>query len=156
MKISTVRLISNSLPNGLTEFSRLFGFGINQNLVIINSEKNVLIYKIEIYYTTIVNDVLLSLQQPIKYFDLRFRALNRDGSLITQNAGIIQNGLSGDWDGSIPKSSDLDFVLSSKKNFIEFENGIEIGGISFVSESLETFIPTNTFAYSPNINFYYE
>jgi hypothetical protein len=156
MKISTFRVVSNLLVNGQTEFSRQFPFALNQALIIFNSQQNIYIYKIELYYTTIISSTSLQLEQPIKFFDLRFRGLNRDSSLITENAGIIQNGLSGDWDGSIPKSSDLDFVLSSNKNFIEFKNPIILGGIQLRSESIQLFIPTNSFAYSSNMNIYYE
>jgi hypothetical protein len=157
MKISTFRVLSDTIVNGETQFSRQFPFALNQALIIFNSQQNIHIYKIELYYTTIMPTVpSLQLQQPIKFFDLRFRGLNRDGSLITENAGIIKNGLSGDWNGSIPKSSDLDFVLSSKKNFIEFKNPIILGGIQLRSESIQLFIPANTFAYSSNMNIYYE
>jgi hypothetical protein len=125
----------NLPPVGITTFSAQYNFAVNQNLILLSFESNVLIKKIELHHSSIFPlDV-------VKFFDVRFRMLTNGGALITENAGNIINPLSGAWNGTGLKNSDLDFVLSTKKNFIEFDEGIEALGFFPVSYSVEFYNP---------------
>lgn len=145
MLISSFALFTQrtAIPLGVSEFSGQLNFGLNQNLILLNLEANTKVKKIEIYSGVNFSD------EVIKYFDIRFRCLNRDGANITEYAGDILNGLSGAFDGTLTKNTDLDIILSSKKNFIEFNDGIEIGGVFPISFSVVFYEPTKRV----NVNF---
>jgi hypothetical protein len=122
------RLLLNS---GVSTISEVLSIPVNGNLYLLPNEKNSLIKSIDL--------CILSEQESsvIDFYDIRFQGLNRDGSIITQNAGIIQNPISGAWGSAFIKDSNLDFVLSSKKSQIVFKDGILLGGIRPLSYSLK-------------------
>lgn len=125
-------------PIGTVSESLIVTIPINQFLYLIPFSENRKIKKIYISaYSNNINEVL-------KYYYVRFRLRNRDISIFNQYAGNILNGLSGSWDGSIPKDSIVDLGLSSKKNFIEFKDGILAGGIQFQSFRYEMQNPTTS------------
>lgn len=153
MKKISVRTFGESVSNGTVTFSKQFNFAINQNLLVLPVEKNSLIKKIEIKY---LNSSANPFVNQFKFFEIRFRGLNRDGVLLTQLAGNILNPVSGPFNGSLTKNTDLDFVLSSRKNFIEFKKGIDLGGISLASESYEFYKPTIDMIFIRNFVITYE
>jgi hypothetical protein len=142
---SSIMLFQNRInwPTGQLELSLQFNYAVNQNLVLLPNESNSKVKMIELGYQ--INRQELA----VKYFDARFRCLNRDGSIITEFAGNIINPVSGEWNGLLTKNTDLDFVLSSKKNFIEFNQGVEIGGFQIISASIILYSPS----INPDLNF---
>jgi hypothetical protein len=138
-------------PITATEFSGQFNFATNQNLILINSEKNPIIKSIEILPYS------LSVDRTLEYMDIRMRLLNRDGSVITSNAGEIKNGISGPFQ-AILKNSDIDIILGTKKTSIDFLNGIVIGGYQLISYSYKFYTgsPTGNGNLGLKINIRYE
>jgi hypothetical protein len=128
---SNCRAINIVVSSGVSQQSNVLSVPVNGNLGLLPVDRN---RKIK-YIDSFVN---CTLQQSyfLKYWDIRFQGLNRDGSLITENAGIIINPVSGDWGNVFVKDNNLDFVLSSSKSQIKFENGIELGGIRPLTSSL--------------------
>jgi hypothetical protein len=152
MKTSSIRTFTLSVPNGFTQYNNLRNFALNSNLVLISEFNNVLVKKIHVY-PTIITSVT---DNSIKFYQCRIRILARDGRIITEYGGNILNGLSGDWNGSIPKKTDYDIVLSTKKNSIDFPQGVLIGGFQLISESLILNNPSNNLGFSFNINMYHD
>jgi len=133
--LSCFRSFQITLPIGDKEISTTGSIPINGNICLLPIDQNQRIKKI---YCYAVNN---SINNFLEFWDIRFQGLNRNGSLITQNAGIILNPISGDWGNIFIKDTILDFVLSSKKNDIDFNEGILLGGVRPLSISLKFSVP---------------
>jgi hypothetical protein len=121
--------VSQSFAIGTLDFSPIISVPINGYIFRIPSSKNVLIKKISAVLLNSTN--VGGINEVIKFYNIRFRIINRDISIQTNLAGNILNPVSGPWDGSLPKDSIVDCMISSKKNFIEFPTPIVAGGIQF-------------------------
>jgi hypothetical protein len=129
---TSIDLFSSFIGAGTNpEISFQLNFAVNQNLILINSGQNVLIKRIELS-AGVNNGAVFT-----KFFDCRLRALNQDGSINRVNGGDIINPISGPWGNAFVKNTDVDFVLSTKKNFIEFKEGILLGGFQVISSSAQ-------------------
>jgi hypothetical protein len=146
MKISTLRIVSTTVLAGNGEFSLVFSVPANGARYLIPDEKNVLIKKIECFANNSSSGSFC-----LKYWDIRFLLLNRDISIQQNVAGIINNPISGDWGSAFVKDVNTDFNISSKKSFIEFQDGILAGGISPRSISVLFNVPNTT---NQNIRFF--
>jgi len=122
------------LPSGTKEISINPNIASNANIVLLPISQNKLIKKISCFFSFQTTGGTFN--NFLNFYDVRLQGLNRDGSLITQNAGIINNPISGDWGNIFVKDRFLDFVLSSKKNLIEFNPGILLGGIKPLTVSM--------------------
>ena len=111
-----------TIPAGTLEFTDVLNVPTNGNLGLIDNFSNSKIKYISAHFC------IRPTNNFIVNWSIRFQGLNRDGSFITENAGIIQNTISGDWGNAFIKDTILDFVLTSKKNQIYFDPNIEIGG----------------------------
>jgi hypothetical protein len=118
------------IPSGTIDFTSTLSIPINGNLGLFVNMSN---SKINFFNA---NANLNFTNNSIKHWSLRFQGLNRDGSLITQNAGLIQNAVSGDWGNVFIKDTILDFVITSKKNHLIFNPGIILGGIKPITFSI--------------------
>lgn len=114
------------LPAGTTDISPIISVPTNGFIMQTPSSKNVYITKIAFGLNISANINVVP-----KFYSIRFRIINRDISLNTNLAGNIINPVSGPWDGSLPKNSICDIMLSSRKNFIEFPTPILAGGLQF-------------------------
>jgi hypothetical protein len=139
--ITSISSFLLSIPNGITDYSEVLSVPVNSNLQLLNNINNAKIKKITCRINLVVQ--FSEIQNNISFWDFRFQGLNRDGSLITQNAGIIINPISGDWGSAFVKDTILDFNLSSKKNFIDFYPFILLGGIRPQSFSVKFSNPTS-------------
>lgn len=126
---TNIQVLSTTINAGTLDFSRNLNYAINQSIAIFNSQKNALVKSIGF------RDQISDFGPSIIYSDFRMRMHNRDGSIITENGGNIINPVSGAW-GGLTKNTDLDIILSSRKNFIEFKKGVEIGGFQPISFSI--------------------
>lgn len=133
--ICVTRYLNTPIPINETENTYVIPAVPNGNIFLIPENENVKIKKISISYQS--NAV-------IKSFRVRFRARNRDITNVTQFAGEIENPVSGEWNGTLLKNSDLDIMLGDKKNFIEFKNPILVGGLQIASISTTLFSPNTT------------
>jgi hypothetical protein len=128
--ISQVNLCTFQTISGNKEFSQTIFSAINSAICIIPSNENVLIKNIKL--SAFTTSGLHSIEQ----FKCHFRGHNNDGSQITENAGIINNPISGDWGSAFVKDTVLDFILTSKKPEIVFKQPIILGGFKPVSADL--------------------
>jgi len=119
-----------TIPSGTIDFTSTLSIPINGNLGLFVNMSN---SKIN-FFNAIAN--MNFSNNSIKHWSLRFQGLNRDGSLITENAGLIQNPISGDWGNVFIKDTILDFVITSKKNHLKFNPGVVIGGFKPVTFSI--------------------
>lgn len=146
MRFNVQSWFTGLTPLNVYEFSLQTNFPVNAGLILCNSSKNPIVKKLSVSLRTA--DTL----RVVKYFDARFRILNRDGSINRINAGNIINPLSGPWNGTNLKNSDIDIVLSSKKNFIEFDEGVIFGGFQLISISVQFYPNTGILASGISIN----
>jgi hypothetical protein len=114
------------IPAGTTDISPIISVPVNGFIMQVPSSKNVYITKISFILTVVSRPNVVP-----KFYSIRFRLRNRDISLNINLAGNILNPISGAWNGSLPKDSICDIMLSSKKNFIEFKTPILAGGLQF-------------------------
>jgi hypothetical protein len=128
--ISQVNICSTNPSAGNNQFHQIIFSATNAAICIIPNFKNVLVYNIKISANTSAGD------NAIKYFSVHFRGHNNDGSQITENAGIINNPISGDWGSAFVKDTVLDFILTSKKPEIVFKQPIILGGFKPVATNL--------------------
>lgn len=135
MKISTFEAASLEQPIGTINQTFVYPVGLTQGIALLPISENVIIKKIAINISTDNNS------NAIKHWNFRIRGRNRDISLNTNIPGEIINPVSGPFNGSLLKNTDLDIVLNSKKNFIDFKNGIVLGGVSIVTFSYLLFSP---------------
>lgn len=93
----------------------------------------------------------------IKFAFIRLRIINRDISIQTNLAGNIINPISGPFDGSLQKDTIHDCVLSTKKNNIEFPDGILSGGLQFQTlRFILNSVSTSNFKFVTSIQIQYE
>jgi hypothetical protein len=121
----TCNFSSVNIPIGTTDISPIISVPTNGYISLIPNSQNVYIKKI---YINLVHN---QINEVLNFYSIRFRLRNRDISLNTNLAGNILNPVSGPWNGSLPKDSICDIMLSNKKNFIEFKEPILAGGIQF-------------------------
>lgn len=134
-KLCLTRYLNIAMPIGLTEQTTDIPLIANGNMFLIPENENVKIKKISVGYQS---------QQFLKSFRIRFRVRNRDISNITETPGDIINPVSGPWNGSLLKNTDLDIMLGDKKNFIEFKTPISLGGLQITSISKTLYSPSLT------------
>jgi hypothetical protein len=136
MKIS--RAFTNfTCPGGTIDFSPIINVPTNGFHLLIPNTTNTKIKRISAYCRLGTNTDI----PVITFYNIRFRIVNRDISLQNNLAGNILNPISGPWNGSLPKDSIVDVMLSSKKNYIEFSDSISAGGIQFQTVRLKFFEP---------------
>jgi hypothetical protein len=135
---SSARLFQIFVPAGVSEISQNLNFAINQNLFLLPISSNGIINKIGVFFSISI------LSEAISFFDIRLRGLNKDGVVYTLNGGNILNPLSGPWDATLTKNTDFDLILSTNKNFIEFQKGILLGGFQPISYSVKFIRPIST------------
>lgn len=128
---SNIAVFLGTLNVGTSEFSNTFTIAINSEISLLPNFKNSLVKSIDVQISSSQESTV------INFYDFRFQGLNRDGSIITQNAGIILNPVSGSWGSAFVKDTTLDFVLSSKRNQIIFTEGILLGGVRLSSYSVK-------------------
>lgn len=124
--MNSTAFFQTSIPAGTTDISPIISVPVNGFIVQLPSSKNVYITNISSFLTVVNNINVVP-----KFYFIRFRLRNRDISLNTNLAGNILNPVSGPWNGSLPKDSICDIMLSSKKNFINFPTPILAGGLQF-------------------------
>jgi hypothetical protein len=133
-KLCIIRNFNVAIPIGVTEQTTVIPLIPNGNMFLIPENENVKIKKISVSYQSEV---------VFKSFRVRFRGRNRDISNITENAGDIINPVSGPWNGSLLKNTDLDIMLGDKKNYIEFKTAISVGGLQMASISKTLYSPSS-------------
>jgi hypothetical protein len=140
-----------TIPSGTIDFTSSINIPVNGNLGLFVNMNN---SKINFFNALVGSNFG---NNSIKQWSLKFQGLNRDGSLITQNAGLIQNPISGDWGNAFIKDTILDFVITSKKNHLTFNPGVVIGGFKPVTFSIifNSALTSNTSVFV-NINISYE
>jgi hypothetical protein len=125
MKMSSMIILNNGVVVGNGQSSVVYSIAVNSARYLLPEDKNVLIKKIEAFANNSASSSFC-----LKYWDIRFLLLNRDISIQQNVAGIINNPISGDWGSAFVKDVNTDFILSSKKSYIEFKDGIIAGGIT--------------------------
>lgn len=145
MQVSRSQSGAYSIPIGTIDLSLIINVPINGFLMLIPEDQNRLIKKIEYF---LFCDERLNV---LSFHSMRLRIRNRDVSINTNLAGNILNPISGAFDASTTKDSICDIVLTSKKNYIEFNQPIKAGGLQFQTIRLKF---NNATTVNSNIRFY--
>jgi hypothetical protein len=122
-------LIIRTMPIGVIDFSPIISVGVGAFFMLCPNYTNVYIKKISLFIAGSGPSSNLIL----KFYNVRFRLINRDFSDNVNLAGEIINPVSGVFTGSLPKDGFPYIMLSSEKNFIEFKDPIYAGGLQFLT-----------------------
>jgi hypothetical protein len=149
LKLTSFQLTRTAISSINGQFSENFATG---NICTLSTIQNVNIKKIEVTASFTGGPTIGA--NIVNYFDFRAKLTNRDGIILISNAGKINNPISGVFNGSATQTGDVDLVINSFTNFVNFGDGVLAAGIIPISYSVKyslSTLPTRPLRFLVNV-----